>query len=107
MSFDANIVTQYYVLMTIRTFRCADPETLFKLGRVARFVNIERSALRKLKQLDLARCIEDIRVPLANRLEILKGDRAGQHSIRINDQWRVCFRWASSDAKDVEIVDYH
>ncbi|MDL1867083.1 type II toxin-antitoxin system RelE/ParE family toxin [Betaproteobacteria bacterium PRO4] len=93
--------------MTIKTFRCAGTETLFKLERVARFVNIERSALRKLKQLDLARCIEDIRVPLANRLEILKGDRAGQHSIRINDQWRVCFRWASSDAKDVEIVDYH
>ncbi|WP_292977663.1 type II toxin-antitoxin system RelE/ParE family toxin, partial [Nitrosomonas sp.] len=75
--------------MTIKTFRCAGTETLFKLERVARFVNIERSALRKLKQLDLARCIEDIRVPLANRLEILKGDRAGQHSIRINDQWRV------------------
>lgn len=93
--------------MTIKTFRCAGTEALFKLERVARFVNIERSALRKLKQLDLARCIEDIRVPLANRLEILKGDRAGQHSIRINDQWRVCFRWASSDAKDVEIVDYH
>ncbi len=72
--------------MTIKTFRCAGTETLFKLERVARFVNIERSALRKLKQLDLARCIEDIRVPLANRLEILKGDRAGQHSIRINDQ---------------------
>jgi len=93
--------------MTIKTFRCAGTETLFKLERVARFVNIERSALRKLKQLDLARCIEDIRVPLANRLEILKGDRAGQHSIRINDQWRVCCRWASTDAKDVEIVDYH
>lgn len=107
MSFDANIATQYYALMTIKTFRCTDTETLFKLGRVARFVNIERSALRKLKQLDLARCIEDIRVPLANRLEILKGDRAGQHSIRINDQWRVCFRWTGTDAKDVEIVDYH
>lgn len=107
MSFDANIATQYYALMTIKTFRCADPETLFKLGRVARFVNIERPALRKLKQLDLARCIEDIRVLPANRLEILKGDRAGQHSIRINDQWRVCFRWTGTDAKDVEIVDYH
>lgn len=93
--------------MTIKTFRCAGTETLFKLERVARFVNIERSALRKLKQLDLARCIEDIRVPLANRLEILKGDRAGQHSIRINDQWRVCFRWTGTDAEDVEIVDYH
>ncbi|MBV6389795.1 MAG: hypothetical protein JNIBNLAF_01443 [Nitrosomonas europaea] len=80
---------------------------LYELGRVARFVNIERPALRKLKQLDLARCIEDIRVSSANRLEILKGDRAGQHSIRINDQWRVCFRWTGTDAEDVEIVDYH
>lgn len=107
MSFDANIATQYYVLMTIKTFRCADTKTLSKLRRVARFVNIERPALRKLKQLDLARCIEDIRVSPANRPEILKGDRAGQHSIRINDQWRVCFRWTGTDAEDVEIVDYH
>lgn len=82
-------------------------ETLFKLGRVARFVNIERPALRKLKQLDLARCIEDMRAPPANHLESLKEDRIGQHSIRINNQWRVCFRWTGTDAEDVEIVDYH
>lgn len=93
--------------MTIRTFKCADTEALFHLRRVARFVNIERSALRKLKQLDLARRIDDLRAPPANRLEQLKGDRAGQWSLRINDQFRICFRWTGSDAEDVEIVDDH
>lgn len=73
--------------------------------RVARFVNLERTALRKLKQLDLARRIEDLRAPPANRLERLKGDRTGQWSLRINDQFRVCFRWTGNDAEDVEIVD--
>lgn len=91
----------------IRSFKDADTETLFKLGRVRRFVNIERPALRKLKQLDLARHIEDMRAPPANRLEKLSGDRAGQWSVRINDQFRVCFRWAEGGAEDVEIVDYH
>jgi proteic killer suppression protein len=91
----------------IKTFKCADTEALFALRRVARFANIERPALRKLKQLDLARRIEDLRAPPANRLEQLKGDRAGQWSIRVNDQFRICFRWTGSDAEDVEIVDYH
>ena len=91
----------------IKTFKCADTQTLFKLGRVARFVNIERGALRKLKQLDLARRIEDMRAPPANRLEALKGDRMGQWSVRINDQFRLCFRWSEGGAEDVEIVDYH
>ncbi len=91
----------------IKSFKDADTETLFKLGRVRRFVNIERPALRKLKQLDLARRIEDMRVPPANRLEKLSGNRAGQWSVRINDQFRVCFRWAEGGAEDVEIVDYH
>jgi proteic killer suppression protein len=91
----------------IKTFKCADTQTLFKLGRVARFVNIERAALRKLKQLDLARRIEDMRAPPANRLEALKGDRMGQWSVRINDQFRLCFRWSEGGAEDVEIVDYH
>jgi proteic killer suppression protein len=77
------------------------------MRRVTRFVNLERTALRKLKQLDLARRIEDLRAPPANRLERLKGDRAGQWSLRINDQFRVCFRWTGKDAEDVEIVDYH
>lgn len=93
--------------MAIRTFKCADTEALFHLSRVARFANIERPALRKLKQLDLARRIDDLCAPPANRIERLKGDRAGQWSLRVNDQFRICFRWTGSDAEDVEIVDYH
>jgi proteic killer suppression protein len=75
--------------------------------RVARFVNIETVARRKLRQLESAGRLDDLRVPPGNRLEPLKGDRAGQHSIRINDQYRVCFRWTSGGAEDVEIVDHH
>jgi proteic killer suppression protein len=93
--------------VSIKTFKCSDTEALFALRRVKRFVNIERPALRKLKQLDLARRIEDLRAPPANHLEQLKGDRAGQWSIRVNDQFRICFRWTGADAEDVEIVDYH
>ena len=92
--------------VAIKSFKCADTETLFKLGRVQRFVNFERPALRKLKQLDLASRIDDMRAPPANRLEALKGDRAGQWSVRVNDQFRICFRW-NEGAEDVEIVDYH
>jgi len=91
----------------IKSFKDADTEALFQLGRVRRFVSIERPALRKLKQLDLARRIEDMRAPPANRLEKLSGDRAGQWSVRINDQFRICFRWADGAAENVEIVDYH
>ncbi len=91
----------------IKSFKDAETETLFRLGRVRRFVNIERPALRKLKQLDLARRIEDLRAPPANRLEKLSGDRTGQWSVRINDQFRICFRWTAGGAEDVEIVDYH
>lgn len=91
----------------IKSFRCPNTEKLFGLARVARFANIERAALRKLKQLDLARRIEDMRAPPGNRLEALSGDRVGQWSVRINDQWRVCFRFENGDAHDVEIVDYH
>jgi len=92
--------------MTIKSFKCKDTEALFKLGRVARFVNIERPALRKLVQLDLASTVLDMKAPPANRLEALKADRAGQWSVRINDQFRLCFRW-NDGAEDVEIVDYH
>ena len=92
--------------MAIKSFRCADTESLFNLGRVRRFVNIERPGLRKLKQLDLARRIEDMRAPPGNHLEALRGDRAGQWSVRVNDQFRICFRW-NDGAEDVEIVDYH
>ena len=91
----------------IKTFRCKDTESLFAGQRVARFANIERVALRKLEQLDLALVIEDMRAPPGNRLEVLKGGRSGQWSVRINDQWRLCFRFASGEALDVEIVDYH
>ncbi|MBK5971149.1 type II toxin-antitoxin system RelE/ParE family toxin [Thiorhodovibrio litoralis] len=91
----------------IKTFRCRDTETLFSGRRIARFVNIERAALRKVVQLNLARAIDDMRGPPGNRLEALKGDRSGQWSVRINAQWRLCFRFLDGDALDVEIVDYH
>ena len=91
----------------IKSFSCSDTQRLFELKRVARFANIERAALRKLKQLDLARRLEDMRAPPGNRLEALSGDRMGQWSVRINEQWRVCFRFENGDAIDVEIVDYH
>ena len=91
----------------IKKFQCRDTEALFNGKRVARFVNIERVALRKLVQLDLALIIEDMRAQPGNRLETLKGNRAGQWSVRINDQWRVCFRFEDGNALDVEIADYH
>jgi proteic killer suppression protein len=91
----------------IASFRDRDTEALFRLRRVRRFGAIERAALRKLAMIDAAVRLDDLLAPPGNRLEALKGDRAGQHSIRINDQWRICFRWAEGDAHDVEIVDYH
>ncbi len=91
----------------IKSFRCRDTQALFERKRVARFVNIERVARRKLEQLEWAERIDDLRIPPQNRLEALKGDRKGQWSIRINDQWRVCFRFEDGQALDVEIVDYH
>ncbi len=91
----------------IRSFRCADTARLFNDEAVRRFQAIERVARRKLLYIHGARVLDDLRVPPGNRLEALKGDRAGEFSIRINDQWRICFTWRSGDAYDVEIVDYH
>lgn len=91
----------------ILSFKSADTEALANGRRVKRFANIESTARRKLRQLQIARLLQDLRVPPGNRLEALRGDRAGQHSIRVNDQFRVCFRWTAAGAKDVEIVDYH
>ncbi len=91
----------------IRSFKCKYTKALSKGQRVKRFVNITNVARRKLRQLEIANRIEDLKVPPGNHLEALKGDRSGQHSIRINNQWRVCFCWADAGAEDVEIVDYH
>ncbi len=91
----------------IKSFKCADTEALVRGDRVRRFLNIADVARRKLRQLEIAGRLDDLRVPPGNRLEALKGDRAGQHSIRINDRWRVCFRWTEAGAEGVEIVDYH
>jgi toxin HigB-1 len=91
----------------IKTFKCVDTEALSKGRPVKRFANIAAVARRKLRQLEIAGRLDDLRVPPGNRLEALKGDRAGQYSIRVNDQFRVCFRWTAGGAEDVEIVDYH
>jgi toxin HigB-1 len=92
----------------IKDFRDRDAERLFDRRPTKRLgPNVRRIALRKLRMLDAAANLEDLRVPPGNRLERLRGDRAGQHSIRVNDQWRICFRWSDGDAHDVEIVDYH
>lgn len=91
----------------ILSFKCSDTQLLFDRQHVKRFKAFERVALRKLVQLHAATTLDFLRVPPGNRLEALKSDRLGQHSIRINDQWRLCFVWRDGDADDVEIVDYH
>jgi proteic killer suppression protein len=91
----------------IKSFRSTEAAALFGDQPVARFRAIERPARRKLLYLSQARSLQDLLVPPGNRLEALKGDRKGQHSIRINDQWRICFRWLDGHAYDVDIVDYH
>jgi toxin HigB-1 len=92
----------------IKGFRDKDTDRLFHRQSVRKLgTGVQRVALRKLRMLDAATSLSDLRVPPGNRLERLRRDRAGQHSIRINDQWRICFRWHEGDAYDVEIVDYH
>ncbi len=91
----------------IRSFKCEYTEVLSKGQRVRQFVNIAKVARRKIRQLEIAGRLDDLRVPPGNHLEALKGDRSGQYSIRINEQWRVCFRWTNVGAENVEIVDYH
>lgn len=91
----------------IESFKCTDTQALADGTAVKRFANIAAVARRKLRQLEIAERLDDLRVPPGNRLEALKGDRAGQHSIRVHEQFRVCFRWTGRGAEDVEIVDYH
>jgi len=92
----------------IRSFKDRETERVFHRIRSAKLPgHIQPAALRKLRMLHRSQNLADLRVPPANRLEALKGDRRGQHSIRINDQWRICFRWEDGDAFDVEIVNYH
>ena len=91
----------------IRSFLCVDTEALFSSKAVARFRNIERVARRKLLQLHAATELTSLRIPPGNQLEALTRDRKGQHSIRINDQWRLCFVWSENGVAQVEIVDYH
>ena len=91
----------------IGSFKCAYTEALAKGHRVRPFANIAKVARRKLRQLEIAGRLDDLLVPPGNHLEALKGDRSGQYSIRINEQWRVCFRWTDLGAENVEIIDYH
>jgi len=91
----------------IRSFRSKETEALFRRERSRKFANIENVARRKLRMLDNAEQLEDVAAVPGNRFQPLTGDRKGQYSIRINDQWRICFRWREGAAEDVEIVDYH
>lgn len=91
----------------IQTFACPDTKAFFEGARVPKFVNIAVPLARKLNMLNAANMLYDLKVPPNNRLEALSGDRQGQHSIRINDQWRICFTWTGAGPEDVEVVDYH
>ena len=93
--------------MAIESFADRETERLVRTGRSRRFGAIAAVALRKLDMIAAAHELTDLRVPPGNRLEALRGDRVGQYSIRVNDQWRICFRWTEGGAHDVEIVDYH
>jgi len=108
VALDINNATRYDRDGMIRSFRDRDTERLFQRERPRHLPEaVAHRALRKLVMLDAATEVADLRLPPGNRLEKLAGDRQGQHSIRINDQWRICFVWRDGDAHDVEIVDYH
>ena len=100
-------MTRYKLTRVIKSFRCAETGRLHNRQRSRRVQSFEGIARRKLRQLDSATELRDVAAPPGNRLEMLYGDRKGQHSIRINDQWRLCFVWREGNAYDVEIVDYH
>ena len=105
---DTHNVARYSLVRMIRSFACPETEKLYNDESSRRLpMQIQRVARRKLLLLNQARSVNDLRAPYGNHLEALKGDRAGEHSIRINDQWRICFRWQGEGAFDVEIVDYH
>lgn len=106
LPFDGSIASSYYRFV-IRTFASKDARALFQGNRVGRWSNIETVAMRKLAMLNRATKLADLRIPPANHLEALRGKRKGQHSIRVNNPFRICFIWRSGDAYDVEIVDYH
>lgn len=92
----------------IKSFRNKDSESVWKEKFTKRFPKeIQRNALKRLLHLNSATSLHDLKIPLSNRLHALSGDRSGEHSISINDQWRICFRWKDGHAEDVEIVDYH
>ncbi len=109
LTLDVTIALRYYLRMLnmIKSFRCRDTQGVFERSKSKRFSNLTQLALRKLLLLEGSDKLEDLTVPPANRLEKLKGRRKGQYSIRINDQWRICFDWRNGDAYKVEIVDYH
>ena len=104
---DTNNDCRYYFCQMILEFNCNDTKRLFSGKRIARFVNIEAVAIRKLQQLNAATTLDFLKIPSGNQLEALSRDRKGQHSIRVNSQWRLCFVWADGHASRVEIVDYH
>ena len=107
MTLDVINAARYYRFV-IRSFRDPETERIFKRERSKKLPqNIRRPALKKLLVLDAADSLGDLRIPPGNRLEKLSGNRKGQHSIRINDQWRICFRWKNGDAFEAEITDYH
>ena len=91
----------------IKSFRCADTRAVFETGKCKKFATIIKVATRKLAQLDTAETLEFLRSPPGNRLEELKGDRKSRYNIRVNDQYRICFRWTAHGPTDVELVDYH